>query len=724
MALIERPPAPPPADARPSKKRRRPSGEPPPLPRRIYTSGRYWLGLVLLSIVSWAGLFFVGGAGAKATRFDTEILEFITAARTGWLTEIAKFGHAIGSEWLMLAVRWGVVLALLFYKRFRHLFVFVGAILGVGLVTTVLSQTIVRPRPLEIEILGHWEGAAHPSRPIAATAVTLLGIAYCMVVPGRPRTYAKWGTAAILVFLGWSRLYLAVDHPTDVLAAIIIGIAIPLIAFRLLTPNEVFPVTYRGGRAAHLDIDGPRGKAIVEAVEEQIGISIVDVEPFGLGGSAGSTPLRLTVAGEPPQQLFAKLYAETHLRADRWYKLGRTLLYGRLEDEGSFSTVRRLVQYEDYMLRVMRDARLPTPRPFGFVEITPEREYMLVTDFVPRAKELLNADVDDDIIDQGMRLIRDLWDAGVAHRDIKPSNLLVAGKKLYLIDVAFGEVRPSPWRQAVDLANMMLVLAFRTDAERVYGAALRYFSPDEIAEAFAATQGVTIPSQSRGMLRKDTRDLIAEFRALAPPRPRISIQRWSFRRAALTFGIGVMGLLLLSLAFSNFRGAGLLPPVEGAPPAYSGVTKMPVCEPTDPVILVAQSVPSAQLLPCVRFLPVGWSFATMDVIDGRTRMFLDSDREGFRVVEITLSETCDVSDAVEIPTSDEPGTRKFEDTILRQDRYAGSRYHVFRGGCVRYDFDFSGPGGTALTEEAALAMSFITRIEIDRALQAIMGRGL
>ena len=64
--------------------------------------------------------------------------------------------------------------------------------------------------------------------------------------------------------------------------------------------------------------------------------------------------------------------------------------------------------------------------------------------------------------------MRRLWDAGLAHRDIKPANLLVRDGHLVLIDVAFAQVRPSPWRQAVDLANMMLVLAVRTDAERVY----------------------------------------------------------------------------------------------------------------------------------------------------------------------------------------------------------------------------------------------------------------
>ena len=49
-----------------------------------------------------------------------------------------------------------------------------------------------------------------------------------------------------------------------------------------------------------------------------------------------------------------------HVRADRWYKLGRTILYGRLEDEAPFQSVRRLVQYEDYALRLMRDAGIPT----------------------------------------------------------------------------------------------------------------------------------------------------------------------------------------------------------------------------------------------------------------------------------------------------------------------------------------------------------------------------
>ena len=148
--------------------------------------------------------------------------------------------------------------------------------------------------------------------------------------------------------------------------------------------------------------------------------------------------------------------------------------------------MQRLVEYEDYGLRLMRDSGILTATPYGIVEMTPAREYLLLTEFFDGAEEIGDAVVDDAIIDEGLLLIRQLWDAGLAHRDIKPANLLVKDGKVLLIDVAFMQLRPSPWRQAVDLANMMLVLACRTDADRVYERALRFFTADEIAEAFAA----------------------------------------------------------------------------------------------------------------------------------------------------------------------------------------------------------------------------------------------
>ncbi len=301
---------------------------------------------------------------------------------------------------------------------------------------------------------------------------------------------------------------------------------------------------------------GRRGEAIVSAIRDQLGLTVLGVKPVGLEGSGGSTPLRIEIGAtgdEPGGYVFAKLYAKSHVRADRWYKLGRTILYGALEDETPFQSVRRFVEYEDYTLRLMYDLGLPVPRPYGFVEITPEREYMIVMEFFDGAVEIGEAEIDDGVIDQGLLLVRNMWDEGLAHRDIKPANLMVRDGELKLIDVFFVQVRPSPWRQAVDLANMMLVLALRSDAERVYARAREHFTEDDIAEAFAAARGVASPTQLRNNLKQDGRDLLAEFRRMAPEREQVSIQRWSVRRVLLTIAVVFGAWLAVGLIVSNWN---------------------------------------------------------------------------------------------------------------------------------------------------------------------------
>jgi uncharacterized protein YjeT (DUF2065 family) len=127
---------------------------------------------------------------------------------------------------------------------------------------------------------------------------------------------------------------------------------------------------------------------------------------------------------------------------------------------------------------------------------------------------------------------------------------MVRDGRVLVIDVFFVQLRPSPWRQAVDLANMMLVLALRSDARRVFDQADRMFSKDEIAEAFAATRGIASPSQLRAMLKTDDRGLVEQFRAMAPERAPISIQRWSLRRVGLT-AVVVLGMVVALLLIQS-----------------------------------------------------------------------------------------------------------------------------------------------------------------------------
>ena len=533
-------PAPAASTATRVRRRRRPSGEPPPLPRQLHASGKGWLLLIGVAVVAGVLIGNVQQAAVAADVVDHAVLSALEGIRTPWLTRAARAAGVLShpAPLGMLAVWWATLVVLVIWRRWRHLLVCAVALFVVTLASTVASDALHRPRPLGVEILGPWTESALPSVPMAFLTAILVTSLYTLVPAGRLRERGKLVVAGLLGVTALSRFYLAQEGPFDVLLAVVIGVAIPLVAFRLFVPNEAFPVSYRRGRTAHLDVSGARHDAIAHALEEQLGVIPVAIKPFNLEGSGGSTPLRITVKGDPETYLFAKLYSASHLRSDRWYKLGRTLLYGQLEDEKAFNTVRRLVQYEDYLLRLMRDAGLPVPPPYGVVEITPEREYLLVTEFLDNAHEIGEVDVDDDLIDQGLGIVRRLWEAGLAHRDIKPANLMVRNGRLHVIDTAFGELRPSPWRQAVDLGNMMLVLALRTSPEQVYARARQQFSVAEITEDFAATRGLTMPSQLRQMMRQQGRDLHAEFVALLPERPHpIPIQRWTVRRVALIVGL-------------------------------------------------------------------------------------------------------------------------------------------------------------------------------------------
>jgi tRNA A-37 threonylcarbamoyl transferase component Bud32/membrane-associated phospholipid phosphatase len=545
--------------ASPHGRRRRPSGEPPPLPRRIAPGIRWYLLLAGVAAALWACMSVPAGLGI-ITRADLVVLRAIATVRTPWLTQVMLHADALRSPWTVRLLAWGTIAVLVAFRRFRHLAAYLAVFLAIGLLASAAVLEIGRMRPAGIPILGPWQGYSQPSRPVAMLALALVGALYTLVPAGRWRNRAKWAAAAVLGIVCLARLYLAVDHPSDQVTALILGWPLAVVLFWLCVPNDAFPVTYRGGRKAHLDIGGQRGAAIVSALDRQLGLTVAGVEPFGLEASAGSTPLRLLIRGRDggPATLFGKLYALNHLRSDRWYKLARTVIYGRLEDEKPFSTVRRLVEYEDHLLRLMRDAGLPTPRPYGFAEITPEREYLIVMEFFEGAQEMGRGRVDDQVISDALRVVRRMWDAGVAHRDIKPSNVLVRDGKALLIDVAFAAVRPTPWRQAVDLANMMLALALASTPEHVYEQALGVFTAEDVAEAFAACRSITVPTQLRSLIRADGRDLIGRFRQLAPERSPVPIQLWTIRRAGVSVGL-IASLAVAVAAFAVYvRGAGLL----------------------------------------------------------------------------------------------------------------------------------------------------------------------
>jgi hypothetical protein len=130
----------------------------------------------------------------------------------------------------------------------------------------------------------------------------------------------------------------------------------------------------------------------------------------------------------------------------------------------------------------------------------------------------------------------------------------------------------------------------------------------------------------------------------------------------------------------------------------------------DPLILLAQSVPSATYVPCIKEFPAGWSFGGMDIQSGEAEFWLFSDRAGERAVTVLLTEECDVGRAVRVPTdADEAGLARYEEPRALPPLFSGDRFYVFPGGCITYRFAFAPGASFSLAVEATEALSFLSR---------------
>jgi hypothetical protein len=286
--------------------------------------------------------------------------------------------------------------------------------------------------------------------------------------------------------------------------------------------------------------------------------------------------------------------------------------------------------------------------------------------------------------------------------------VLVQDGAVRLIDVFLTEVHPTPWRQAIDLANMMLFLGLRTDAARVYHRAKRFFTDEEIGEALAAVRGPAMPSQLRHMLRERRSDLKAEFLDLLPTRPRpISIQRWSLKRIIFA----LLALLVLALVLPLLVSWSTQTETATASLYTSDIG----CRDHEALWLMAQAVPSATLLPCLEAAPPGWSLSDVKAGSGFASIVFDTDRP-YRAAGVTveLRPSCDLAGATEV-RSELAGVRRY----LRIDRGAVPssfiRTYVFQGGCVSQRVVASGPS-QELVGTSQSAFGFVTRAALGQEL--------
>jgi hypothetical protein len=178
--------------------------------------------------------------------------------------------------------------------------------------------------------------------------------------------------------------------------------------------------------------------------------------------------------------------------------------------------------------------------------------------------------------------------------------------------------------------------------------------------------------------------------------------------------------------------AGLLPAalagaaLAGCASETTATTEAPLCDVGDDgasngVVLMAQSVPSASYVPCLRTaLPLGWDFHHLDARDGSARFFLDSDRDGTQAIEVRLEASCDTAGATQIP-SDRDGMRRLERVRQVSPTFTGERYYVFDGGCLTVAFHLAGDSPGEALALASQVVGTVRRSVLDAQVRSDSG---
>jgi len=133
-------------------------------------------------------------------------------------------------------------------------------------------------------------------------------------------------------------------------------------------------------------------------------------------------------------------------------------------------------------------------------------------------------------------------------------------------------------------------------------------------------------------------------------------------------------------------------------------TPLPRCDRGDSALIAAQSVPSAEMLPCFTHLPLGWEVDTVGITHDGTSISFDSDRAGHHAAALDFLEACDSTGSTEQPSGHDD-VERFARTEQEGSSVRTSIFHVFAGGCVTWTFDVSDK--VPLSELTALEESLV-----------------
>lgn len=253
-------------------------------------------GVAARLVCAWLLLLAVGyGAGRLVTetqpRWDATLLSDLRGADHGTLTDAMRFITGLGGT-LVLDVVFIVVMAVLLVRRYwRDALFLLLASPGTVVLVQVLKAAVNRPRPADHHLVAA-QNASWPSGH-ASSSTALYGAILVIVLsrqardgerPRLARSAAICLTAILVALIGYSRVYLGVHYPTDVLAGWVVVAAWIFVLARCLRLRAF------AGRRERQSLQPPSDSGRTLALGLQKFKNVVVGSPDPPGAHSGEVP--------------------------------------------------------------------------------------------------------------------------------------------------------------------------------------------------------------------------------------------------------------------------------------------------------------------------------------------------------------------------------------------------------------------------------------------------
>lgn len=155
----------------------------------------------------------------------------VQSMRNGLFDGLADVLHAMGGEIFFL-----IVMLLIYWSINRHLGIrLIVALIVAGVLNSVLKDVFQRPRPFMVsDLVIPLQEEVNYGIPSAHVMVGLVVWGYAALFVKRRWLY--WAVALFVIVMAWSRMYIGVHFPQDVIGGALFGLIVLLLYARTVEP--------------------------------------------------------------------------------------------------------------------------------------------------------------------------------------------------------------------------------------------------------------------------------------------------------------------------------------------------------------------------------------------------------------------------------------------------------------------------------------------------------